>query len=83
MTYTLILLRHGESTWNQENRFTGWTDVGLTARGEDEARTSGRLMVDEGLRPDILHTSVLVRAIRTAEIALEEMSLQYLPVRRS
>ncbi len=83
MSYTLILLRHGESTWNQENRFTGWTDVGLTPRGEDEARASGRLMVEEGLGPDILHTSVLVRAIKTAEIALEEMGLQYLPVRRS
>ena len=83
MTYRLILVRHGQSTWNQENLFTGWTDVGLTPQGEDEARASGRLMLDEGLRPDILHTSVLVRAIRTAEIVLEEMGLQYLPVRRS
>ena len=83
MNYRLILLRHGQSTWNQENLFTGWTDVGLTQQGEDEARASGRLMLDEDLRPDILHTSVLVRAIRTAEIALEEMGLQYLSVRRS
>jgi 2,3-bisphosphoglycerate-dependent phosphoglycerate mutase len=83
VTYRLILVRHGQSTWNQENLFTGWTDVGLTPQGEDEARASGRLMLDEGLRPDILHTSVLVRAIRTAEIVLEEMGLQYLPVRRS
>ncbi|HET7846888.1 MAG TPA: phosphoglyceromutase [Acidimicrobiia bacterium] len=83
MTYQLILLRHGQSTWNLENLFTGWTDVGLTAQGEDEARASGRLMSEEGLTPDILHTSVLIRAIRTAEIALEEMGLQYLPVRRS
>jgi 2,3-bisphosphoglycerate-dependent phosphoglycerate mutase len=83
VSYRLILLRHGQSTWNQENLFTGWTDVGLTPLGEDEARISGQLMVDEGLRPDILHTSVLIRAIRTAEIALEEMGLQYLPVRRS
>jgi len=83
VSYRLVLLRHGQSTWNQENLFTGWTDVGLTTLGEDEARASGRLMVEEGLRPDILHTSVLVRAIRTAEIALEEMGLQYLPVRRS
>jgi 2,3-bisphosphoglycerate-dependent phosphoglycerate mutase len=83
VSYRLILLRHGQSTWNQENLFTGWTDVGLTAQGEDEARASGRLMSDEGLKPDILHTSVLIRAIRTAEIALEEMGLQYLPVRRS
>ena len=83
MTYQLIMLRHGQSTWNQENRFTGWTDVGLTPQGENEAKAAGRLLMDEGMRPDILHTSVLVRAIRTAEIALEEMGLQYLPVRRS
>lgn len=83
MTYQLIMLRHGESTWNQENLFTGWTDVGLTPQGENEAKAAGRLLMDEGMRPDILHTSVLVRAIRTAEIALEEMGLQYLPVRRS
>jgi 2,3-bisphosphoglycerate-dependent phosphoglycerate mutase len=83
VSYRLILLRHGQSTWNQENLFTGWTDVGLTAQGEEEAGASGRLMLDEGLTPDILHTSVLVRAIRTAEIALEVMGLQHLPVRRS
>jgi 2,3-bisphosphoglycerate-dependent phosphoglycerate mutase len=83
VSYNLILLRHGQSTWNQENLFTGWSDVGLTPQGEDEAKASGRLMLEEGLRPDILHTSVLVRAIRTAEITLEEMDLQYLPVRRS
>ena len=83
MSYQLIMLRHGQSTWNQENRFTGWTDVGLTPQGENEAKAAGRLLMDEGMRPDILHTSVLVRAIRTAEIALEEMGLQYLPVRRS
>ena len=83
MSYRLILLRHGQSTWNQENLFTGWTDVGLTAQGEHEAKASGRLMLEAGLRPDVLHTSVLIRAIRTAEIALDEMGLQYLPVRRS
>jgi len=83
VSYQLIMLRHGQSTWNQENLFTGWTDVGLTPQGEDEAKSAGRLLLDEGMRPDILHTSVLVRAIRTAEIALEEMGLQYLPVRRS
>ncbi len=83
MSYRLILLRHGQSTWNQENLFTGWTDVGLTAQGEHEAMASGRLMLEAGLRPDVLHTSVLIRAIRTAEIALDEMGLQYLPVRRS
>ncbi|HEX5696959.1 MAG TPA: phosphoglyceromutase [Acidimicrobiia bacterium] len=79
----LILLRHGQSTWNLENLFTGWTDVGLTPLGEDEARESGKLMDEEGLAPDILHTSVLVRAIKTAEVALDVMRLQYLPVRRS
>jgi 2,3-bisphosphoglycerate-dependent phosphoglycerate mutase len=79
----LILLRHGQSTWNLENLFTGWTDVGLTPLGENEARESGKLMDEEGLAPDILHTSVLVRAIKTAEVALDVMGRQYLPVRRS
>jgi 2,3-bisphosphoglycerate-dependent phosphoglycerate mutase len=83
MTHRLILLRHGQSTWNLENLFTGWTDVGLTDLGEQEAREAGRLIVNEGLDPDILHTSVLVRAIRTAELTLEEIGRQYLPVRRS
>jgi 2,3-bisphosphoglycerate-dependent phosphoglycerate mutase len=83
MTHRLILLRHGQSTWNLENLFTGWTDVGLTEQGEEEAREAGRLIVSEGLEPGILHTSVLVRAIKTAELTLEEMGRQYLPVRRS
>jgi 2,3-bisphosphoglycerate-dependent phosphoglycerate mutase len=83
MTHRLILLRHGQSTWNLENLFTGWTDVGLTAQGEEEAREAGRLIVNEGLDPDILHTSLLVRAIETADLTLEEMGRQYLPVRRS
>lgn len=83
MSHQLILLRHGQSTWNLENLFSGWTDVGLTEQGRKEAIESGRLMGEEGLRPDILHTSVLVRAIKTAELALDEMGLQYLPVRRS
>ena len=83
MTHRLILLRHGQSTWNLENLFTGWTDVGLTEQGEEEAREAGRLIVSEGLDPDILHTSVLVRAIKTADLTLEEMGRQYLPVRRS
>lgn len=69
--------------WNLENLFSGWTDIGLTARGEVEAREAGRLMSGEGLWPDVLHTSVLTRAIKTAELALDEMGLQYLPVRRS
>ena len=83
MSYQLILLRHGQSTWNQENLFTGWTDVGLTEQGEDEAREAGRLIDEEGLDPNILHTSVLVRAIKTAELTLDVMGRQYLPVRRS
>jgi 2,3-bisphosphoglycerate-dependent phosphoglycerate mutase len=83
MTYQLLLLRHGQSTWNLENLFTGWTDVGLTEQGEEEARESGRLIEEEGLDPDILHTSVLIRAIKTAELTLDVMGRQYLPVRRS
>jgi len=83
LTYQLILLRHGQSTWNLENLFSGWTDVGLTDQGRAEATEGGRLMAEEGLKPDMLHTSVLVRAIKTAELALDEMGLQYLPVRRS
>jgi 2,3-bisphosphoglycerate-dependent phosphoglycerate mutase len=78
----LVLLRHGESTWNQENRFTGWTDVGLTDDGETEARTAGQQMKDEGLTFGVVHTSVLIRAIRTADLALEAMGLSWLPVVR-
>ncbi len=80
---TLILLRHGQSVWNSEDLFTGWYDAPLTSQGEDEARESGRLLRDEGLLPDVLHTSLLNRAIRTANLALEEADLQWLPVRRS
>lgn len=83
MTYTMILLRHGQSTWNLENLFSGWTDVGLTDQGRAEAVDGGRLIAEEGLQPDVVHTSLLVRAIKTAELVLDEMSLQYLPVRRS
>ncbi len=80
---TLVLLRHGESEWNAKNRFTGWVDVGLSARGEAEARRGGELLRDTGLFPDIVHTSVLRRAIRTAEIALDVADRSWLPVRRS
>lgn len=83
MPATLVLLRHGESTWNQENLFTGWTDVPLSPRGIEEARAAGRLMREEGLAFDIVFTSLLARAIRTAELALEEMGLSWLPVERS
>jgi 2,3-bisphosphoglycerate-dependent phosphoglycerate mutase len=82
MTSTLVLLRHGESTWNLENRFTGWTDVPLSDKGTGEARLAGELMAAEGLVFDVLHTSLLLRAIRTAEIAVEVMGLHWLPVER-
>ena len=80
---TLVLLRHGESTWNKENRFTGWTDVDLSDKGREEAREAGRLMAAEGFAFDIAYTSVMTRAIRTLWIALEEMQLLWLPVVKS
>ena len=79
----LVLLRHGESVWNRENRFTGWTDVDLSDTGREEARSAGRLMAAEGLEFDVAYTSVLTRAIRTLWIALDEMSLLWLPVHRA
>jgi 2,3-bisphosphoglycerate-dependent phosphoglycerate mutase len=82
VTTTLILLRHGESTWNLENRFTGWTDVPLSARGIEEAVGSGRAMVDEGLLPDVAHTSVLQRAISTLYLGLKELDRLWIPVYR-
>jgi 2,3-bisphosphoglycerate-dependent phosphoglycerate mutase len=82
VTYTLVLLRHGESTWNLENRFTGWTDVDLTETGETEARNAGTLMASAGHEFGVVHTSVLVRAIRTADLATLEMGLSWLPVTR-
>lgn len=83
MTHKLILLRHGQSIWNLENLFTGWTDVGLTEKGEEEARTAGRLMAEEGLKPDVMHTSVLTRATETADLALEEAGWKDIPTKRS
>lgn len=80
---TLVLLRHGQSTWNLENLFTGWHDVPLSERGEAEALESGRLLAREALLPDVVHTSVLIRAIQTADIALAEMGRSWIPVRRS
>ena len=77
---TLVLLRHGESTWNQENRFTGWTDVDLSSRGLDEAREAGRLLEAGGYTFDLAYTSVLKRAIRTLWIALDELDQMWLPV---
>src|ERR1043165_4709186 len=79
----LVLLRHGESTWNQENRFTGWTDVDLSQKGVEEARAGGKLIADAGLRFDVAYTSVLKRAIRTLWIALEALDQAWLPVEKS
>jgi 2,3-bisphosphoglycerate-dependent phosphoglycerate mutase len=76
----VVLLRHGESLWNKENRFTGWTDVPLTERGVQEALTAGRLLREQGYSFDITHTSVLNRAIKTLWLVLEEMDLMWLPV---
>lgn len=80
MTHTLVLLRHGESQWNLENRFTGWTDVDLTAHGLDEARRAGQLLAAEGFDFDRCYTSVLKRAIRTLWTVLDEMDRMWLPV---
>ncbi len=80
---TLVLLRHGESTWNAEGLFTGWVDVGLSERGAAEAVTGGELLRESGLRPDVVHTSVLTRAIQTANLALQAAGLLWLPVHRS
>jgi 2,3-bisphosphoglycerate-dependent phosphoglycerate mutase len=80
---TLVLLRHGESEWNSKGLFTGWVDVGLSGKGADEAAKGGRLLAEAGLHPDVVHTSVLKRAIQTANITLEVAGLFWLPVRRS
>jgi 2,3-bisphosphoglycerate-dependent phosphoglycerate mutase len=80
---TLVLLRHGESAWNAEGLFTGWVDVGLSDTGASEATAGGRLLRDSGLMPDIVHTSVLTRAIETAHLALAAADLLWLPVSRS
>ena len=80
---TLILLRHGQSVWNLENLFTGWVDVDLSDRGVDEAGRAGVQLADAGLLPDVLHTSLQKRAIRTAELALHACDRQWIPVRRS
>jgi 2,3-bisphosphoglycerate-dependent phosphoglycerate mutase len=80
---TLILVRHGQSTWNLENRFTGWTDVPLTDLGAEEARAAGRLIAGAGYVPDVAFTSVLKRAIKTLWLALEEADRMWIPVERS
>ncbi|MDH4160917.1 MAG: phosphoglyceromutase [Actinomycetota bacterium] len=80
---TLVLLRHGQSTWNAENLFTGWVDVDLTEQGMAEARRGGQLLAEAGLLPEVLHTSVMTRAIRTAQLALDEADRMWIPVRRT
>lgn len=83
MVYTLVLLRHGQSDWNQKNLFTGWVDVRLSDLGRAEAKRAGELLVEKGVLPDVLHTSVLTRAIQTADLALEEADRLWIDVRRS
>src|SRR3954452_5750122 len=80
---TLVLLRHGESDWNRKNLFTGWVDVDLSAAGEEEARRGAELLAENDLLPDVVHTSLLRRAIRTAQIALDVVDRHWIPVRRS
>lgn len=81
--FTLILVRHGQSTWNLENRFTGWTDVDLTELGREEARTCGLLLRDKGFTFDVAYTSVLKRAIKTLNIIQDQMDLDWIPVVRA
>ncbi|GGE86539.1 2,3-diphosphoglycerate-dependent phosphoglycerate mutase [Massilia psychrophila] len=78
--YKIVLMRHGESTWNLDNRFTGWTDVDLTAKGEAEAKNAGKVLKDAGYTFDLAYTSVLKRAIRTLWLTMEEMDMVWLPV---
>jgi 2,3-bisphosphoglycerate-dependent phosphoglycerate mutase len=81
--FKLVMIRHGQSTWNLENRFTGWTDVDLTAQGRQEAHTGGQLLREKGYVFDVAYTSVLKRAIRTLNIVQEEMDLDWIPVIRA
>jgi len=83
MTYTLVLLRHGESDWNAKNLFTGWVDVPLSDKGRAEAEAGGRMLVESGVLPDLLHTSLLRRAITTANLALDVADRHWIPVRRN
>jgi len=83
MNFQIVMFRHGESQWNLENRFTGWTDVDLTPHGLDEARRAGALLKAEGYEFDIAYTSVLTRAIRTLHTVLDEMGCLWLPVMKS
>jgi 2,3-bisphosphoglycerate-dependent phosphoglycerate mutase len=83
MTYNLILLRHGNSVWNQKNLFTGWVDVDLSEQGVKEAKRAGELLTNSGLKPDVLYTSVLKRAINTAHLALNEMDRNWIETKRT
>lgn len=83
MTYTLVLLRHGESDWNAKNLFTGWVDVPLSDKGRVEAETGGRLLAEAGVLPDVVHTSLLRRAITTANLALDAADRHWIPVKRT
>ncbi|HSO97150.1 MAG TPA: 2,3-diphosphoglycerate-dependent phosphoglycerate mutase [Acidimicrobiia bacterium] len=80
---TLVLLRHGQSTWNEENRFTGWVDVDLTERGRAEATTAGEMLLEHAIMADVVHTSLQKRAIRSADLALTACDRRWIPVRRS
>ncbi|MBC7316219.1 MAG: 2,3-bisphosphoglycerate-dependent phosphoglycerate mutase, partial [Chloroflexi bacterium] len=81
--HTLVLVRHGESIWNLENRFTGWTDVDLSEKGKEEAKQAAQFLIERGYTFDVAYTSVLKRAIRTLWIILDEMDLMWIPVYRS
>ncbi|MBC7550801.1 MAG: 2,3-bisphosphoglycerate-dependent phosphoglycerate mutase, partial [Cellulomonas sp.] len=83
MTYTLVLLRHGESEWNAKNLFTGWVDVNLSEKGIAEATRGGALLTEAGIMPDVVHTSLLRRAITTANLALDAADRHWIPVKRS
>jgi 2,3-bisphosphoglycerate-dependent phosphoglycerate mutase len=83
MTYNLILLRHGNSVWNQKNLFTGWVDVDLSDQGREEAKRAGELLGESGLTPDVLYTSLLKRAINTAHIALDQIDRNWIPTLRN
>jgi 2,3-bisphosphoglycerate-dependent phosphoglycerate mutase len=83
MTYTLVLLRHGESEWNAKNLFTGWVDVALSEKGVEEAKRGGTLLAEAGITPDVVHTSLLRRAIMTANFALDKADRHWIPVKRS
>ena len=83
MAHTLILLRHGQSEWNQKNLFTGWVDVRLTEQGHQEARRAGELLAKHKLLPDVVHTSLLSRAIQTSHQALDTSDRLWIPVKRT